>query len=172
MIRDDEFKRLLKYAAALGIKVSITNSTARESAYWLLDGSEIVINNKYQESKTEKILSLIHELGHHLWYVHERDRKPDLKFEEAIYRQNLHEDEGDVPPTKKQREKIHQIEVAGTQYWEAIYKETMLSFPKWKLYAAMEMDTWVYERFAKTGKFPTIKERRKARNLIRKKHRG
>lgn len=168
MIRDDEFKRLIKYAQGLGIKVTLFNESADESAYWLLDGTEIVINTKYQNSKTELLLSFIHELGHHLWYVHERDRKPDLKFEEAIHREN----HGTTPPTKKQRKRIYEIEKAGTSYWYAIYKEINLKFPLWKLYATMDFDVWMYEIYYKRGKFPTAEEKRSKKIELKKKHKG
>ena len=87
-IRDQEINRLVKYAEGLGLKVTFLNRTSSHPADWVLDGSEIRLYTRKSFSKTDTILSLIHEIAHHLWFIYEKERQPDLKFEEAIDIQN------------------------------------------------------------------------------------
>lgn len=165
MVRNREIERLVKYAQSLGVKVIFSNKKCPDtSAEWTLDGSEIYIYTKKQYSKTDTILSLIHEIAHMLNHIHRNDRQRDEKFEEAI-------DASDADgAAKRHRLKILRVEKQGTQYWETIYKETNLQFPLWKLYAAMELDVWPYEIYVETGGFPTVKERKKKRKELKIKH--
>ena len=159
MIRDDELNRLVKYAQGLGVKVVFSTAQSKAAADWTLDGSEITVYKKSNTNKTDLLLNMIHELGHQAWFIHERNRKPDLKFEEAIGRQ----DEFDLgkknnPAPKNLREKILNVERASTEYWYGIYKETNMKFPLYKLYIQMEIDVWQYEVLHETGQFPTLRE--------------
>lgn len=172
MIRDEEIERLKKYAQGMGLRVTFSNARSSESvAEWSIDGTEITIYVLEHTSKTGIILSMIHELAHHLWFVHEKDRQLDLKFEEAVDREMMSQ-KTDKPMAKRFRRRIYEMENASTAYWESIYKETDLGIPKWKLYRAMEFDVWQYEVYFKDGKFPTRKKlRAKARELTAK-HKG
>lgn len=172
-IRDNEIIRLIKYAEGMGLVVKFDRWNKDNSAEWTLDGTQITVFTKNQSSKTETILSLIHEIAHHVWFIHEKNRLPDLKFEEAIDRQNLFHDQlSATPAPKKLREKILRCEVAGTKYWEIIWKETNIKLPKWKLFSAMEFDLWMYEKYAQTGHFPERLEKREMSKLIIEKHRS
>lgn len=155
-IRDEEIKRLIHYAKGLGVKVIIYNKINKDNdAEWTTDGSLIQLYCNSKTSKIDTILSLVHELGHHTWFIHEKDRQPDLKFDEAIVRQNLFEtDDVKNPVPKHLRKKILAVEIAGTGWWESIYKDTNLKIPKWKLHAAMEFDIWMYEIYCESGHFP------------------
>lgn len=170
MIRDDEINRLVSYAKGLGVKVTIyQKSNAIDSGQWLLDGTEIMIYSGKRKSKTDIILDLIHELGHQLHFIHEKDRLPDIKFEEAITRQNLFEEDLDTPTPKHLRKKILDVELAGTTWWEVIYKDTNMKFPIWKLHMARDFDIWSYEFFHKNGSFPQRKDRQlKSKELLLK----
>lgn len=171
MIRDDELNRLVKYAQGQGVKVIFSSVKTQDHAAWTLDGTEITIYQSQNLSKTEKILSMIHELGHHAWFIHEKNRQPDLKFEEAITRQDQYEEKiKDLPTPKKLRKKILDIERAGTQYWYTIYKETNMKFPLWKLFAQMEHDVWQYEYLYKHGEFPKRPLRRAMWKEFKAKH--
>jgi hypothetical protein len=172
MVRDQEIERLVHYAKGLGVEVVFSKKDSGDSsAQWALDGSQITIFVNKQDSKTDMILSLIHEIGHHVWFIHEKNRQPDLKFDEAISIQNLVETEDrDRPTPKKLRKKIYEVELASSYWWETIYKETNMKFPIWKLYAQREFDVWVYEHFYKTGHFPSTAERREKWKTIREKH--
>jgi hypothetical protein len=160
-IRDEEIKRLIHYAKGLGVKVVIYNkNNADADAQWTLDGTLIEVYASSKTTKTDIILHLIHELGHHVWFIHEKDRQKDLQFEEAITRENLFQEETDVPTPKNLRKKIWDVEVSGTKWWESIYKETNLKIPIWKMQAAMEFDMWMYEVYYETGFFPKGESKR------------
>jgi hypothetical protein len=167
-IRDDEIKRLIHYAKGLGVRVVIHGKTEPgAAASWSLDGSQIDVYTGKNSSKTETILALLHELGHHLWFIHEKDRQPDLKFDEAIARQNIvEEDDLKNPAPKSTREKIYQVELAGTKWWDTICKDTNIKIPEWKVHAAMVMDMWMYEQYRDTGFFPKGKIRSNKRKFI------
>jgi len=165
MIRDKEIDRLVKYAQALGVKVSFSNNkNTEDAADWTLDGKNITIYTKNQHSKTDTILSLIHEIAHSLDHIHRHNRELDEKFEDAL-------DPGDNGEIGKRKRKIIlDSEVAGTEYWHTIYKETDLKFPLWKLYAQMEHDVWQFRFYHETGEFPGFLERKKKRKELYKKH--
>lgn len=164
MIRDREIDRLLKYCEALGIKV-IFVSNLDGSAEWTIDGSEIRIHKTRNKGKTELILTLIHELGHHLWFVYKKQRQPDIKFEEAITAQ---ENRGQNTP-KKLRKKILDIEREGIRYWDIVIKDVDIKIPSWKIEVSKEFDIWQYEVYYETAKFPVRAHRRvKLKELIAK----
>ena len=62
MKRDEEFKRLVFYAKGLGLKVTVYNKKADSFGSW--DGQEIKIYWGKGQSKTDLVLTLLHELGH------------------------------------------------------------------------------------------------------------
>lgn len=156
--RDKEIQRLVSYAQGLGVKVKITyvpkGSKNLDSGYWSTDGSEIEIIVKINESKTSLILSLIHELGHHLWFVYKKSRKPDLSFNKAL---EIDARSGVTP--KNIRKKILSVEKEGTKYWDVIITDTNIKLPKWKVEANKFFDIWQYEFYYEHGTFPKRKER-------------
>lgn len=158
MIRDREIDRLLKYCEALGIKVVFVPDLDG-SAEWAIDGSEIRINKTRNTGKTELILTLIHELGHHLWFVYKKQRQPDIKFDEAITKQFFAENRGGSTP-KQSRKKILQIEKEGIKYWDIVVKDVDIKIPSWKIEMSKEFDIWQYEVYYETGKFPVRAVRR------------
>jgi hypothetical protein len=166
--RDDEIERLTKYAQGMGLKVTFSNSKSADcAADWSTDGSEITIYRRQNDSKTETILSMIHEIAHHLWFIHERNRKPDLKLDEAVGVADWQNAPEKLP--KRFRKRIYDMEHASTGYWEAIFKETDLKIPKWKLNVAMAFDVWQYEIYLNKGKFPgRAEENQKRKELVAK----
>lgn len=164
-IRDLEIQRLVKYAEALGVCVIFSDTRkAPASAEWTLDGEEICIYTKKQYSKTDTILSLIHEISHTLNHIHRNDRQEDEEFEEAIGANN----EGEAQ--KKHYRKILKVEQQGTEYWYTVYKETNLQIPLWKLEVAKIYDIWQYEVLLETGKWPTVKEKAAKRKQLKAKY--
>ena len=170
-IRDSEIQRLVHYAKSLGVNVIFLRKYDKyASANWALDGTEITIYNSKNKNKTEIIMDLLHELGHSLWWIHEKNRQPDLKFEEAIYRQNLVEkDDLKNPAPKHLRKKIVNIEKAGTLWWFSICKEVDIKIPEWKVNLFMEFDIWAYEIYYETGFFPTIEKKKEKFKELRAK---
>lgn len=159
MIRDDEIKRLVHYAKGMGVKVIIHNKSDPDAdGRWYLDGSTIEIYAGAL-NKTDMVLSLIHELGHHVWFIHEKDRQPDLKFDEAICRENIVaevNDKKNLTP-KHLRKKIYDVEAASSLWWNAIIKDTNIKIPQWKIDYQREFDVWQYEVYYENGAFPTHK---------------
>jgi hypothetical protein len=170
MIRDVEIQRLISYARGLGLEVTFSSKKSDCAAFWYLDNSGIVIFKKNNSSKVSTVLSLLHELGHSKHNIHEKDRQRDLKFEQALD----HVDEAEeleIDSQKRQRKIILDNERKGTQYWDEIYTECNLQFPKWKLEMAKEYDIWHYEVFYETDKYPMQKEKRAKRKELVKKYR-
>lgn len=157
MIRDEEIQRLINYAKGMGLKVSFIDDYP-DAAGWVLDGTEILVNPKYCRSKLETVLTLIHEIAHHLWFIHQKNREPDLKFEEAIDRHNC--ENSATPAPKNLRHKIFKVEESSAKWWESIYKETNMKFPIKKLYVQRDFDVWQYEFYYEEGRFPNRKEQR------------
>lgn len=171
MIRDIEIQRLTNYIKGLGLKISYTSKDIDSSAVWALDNTEITICNKYNTTKIETALSLIHEAGHALHNIHEKNRKVDPKFKKALNHVDEAEESG-LDTKKRDRKIILENEIAGTYYWESIYRETDMKFPIWRLEAAKEYDMWQYKIFYETGDFPLVKERNKKKKEIKNKHRS
>jgi hypothetical protein len=167
MIRDREIDRLVKYCQALGIRVVFTSDLDGSSAEWAIDGSEITINKKRNKIKTDLILTLIHELGHHLWFVYKKERQPDMKFDEAITREYFSNDKKLTP--KRLRKKILEIEREGLRYWDIVIRDVDIKIPSWKIEMQKEFDLWQYEVYYQTGKFPVRRIRReKLKQLVAK----
>lgn len=172
-IRDEELKRLIHYAKGMGVKVTIyAKSNKDASAEWTLDGTAIDVYTGKGQTKTDTILDLVHELGHHVWFVHEKDRQPDMKFDEAITRENMFEEDPANPTPKHLRKKIWDVELAGTAYWDIIIKDTNIKIPSWKIEAAKEFDMWMYEMYYETGKFPKGIGKRQHGVEVRRRHRN
>lgn len=171
-IRDKEIERLVKYAEALGVKVTYIRKTPASfgEADWVIDGSEIRLYTRKNTNKTDLVLSLIHELGHHLWFIHKKERQPDLKFEQALDRENLVFEKKKVMTPKKLRKKILEIEKEGVKYWEVIVKDTNIKIAKWKINLQAEFDIWQYEYYYENGKFPKRPIRRLKRKELINKH--
>lgn len=168
-VRDKELYRLIKYAQGLGVKVTLKvippNSNNHDAATWSTDGSEIEVFYSEQTSKTIIILNLVHELGHHLWFIYKKKRTPDLKFDEAIEISNR-----ETQAPKKIRKKILQVEREGIKYWDTIVIDTDIKIPRWKIEKTKEFDIWQYELYHETGKFPTYKERKNKKIELNLKH--
>ncbi len=149
-IRDKEIERLTKYAQGLGTVVKFrTAKKQTDEAEWTTDGSEIAIYVGKRTTKIDIVLSLIHELGHQLEYIHGNDREIDEKLNDALY------DDG-----KRSRKKVLLWEQRGAAWWETVYKETDCKFNINKLYISKEFDVWQYEVYCETGDFPSKKQRK------------
>jgi len=161
--RDEELKRLVKYAQAMNVRVSFKpQHNVDADADWTTDGKEINIYDSSKKSKVFLILCLIHEIGHHCQFIHGNDRKVDAKLDEAL----ASEEE-----KKSYRKRIYDWEVKGTGWWESIYKDADLKFPIYKLYIERDSDLWMYQTYYETGKFPTKKDKREKRKELKRKYR-
>lgn len=170
MIRDQEIDRLVNYIKGLGLKVVFSSKKTDYSAIWYLDNSQITICKSENVSKLETVLSLIHETGHAIHNIHEKNRQVDPKFVEALDHIDEAEELG-LDTKKKHRRNLLNNEIAGTKYWHSIYRETNMKFPIWKLDAAMEFDIWMYQVFFETGEYPKTKEKAQKNKEILRKYR-
>lgn len=167
--RDKEIQRLVSYAQGLGVKVTIKyipkGARNHDAGTWSTDGSEIEIFHKHSQSKTTLILSLIHELGHHLWFVYKKSRKPDLSFNNAL------EIDGRIGVTPKNvRKKILSVEKEGTKFWDVIITDTNIKLPRWKVEKAKAYDIWQYEYYHENGAFPKKSVRDSKHDELTKKY--
>jgi|ERR1035437_1894165 hypothetical protein len=169
MIRDAEIERLINYAKGLGLKVTFSSKKSDCSAIWYLDCSEIIVYRKENVSKIDVVLTLVHEISHALHNIHEKNRKVDPKFWNALDHIDAAEADG-VDAQRRQRKILLNNEIAGTQYWHVLHKEVNLKLPIKRLEMQMEYDVWLYEVFYETGKYPNRKEAKKKRKELRAKH--
>jgi hypothetical protein len=174
MIRDREIERLISYATGLGLQVIYDDKTDNNAvASWAIDGSEITLYTLTKQSKTELIIALIHELGHHLHWIYQKQRKPDFKFDEAITREMLVENkETTIPTPKHLRKKILDIEKAGAEYWHTVYKDVGLKIPLWKVNMWKEFDIWQYEVYYQKGAFASVKVRKAKLKTLTEKYKN
>jgi hypothetical protein len=163
MIRDEEIKRLVAYANGMGIKVNLSSSINNNcAAEWVMDGSEITVYLNRHRSKIQIVMSLIHELGHHISFIHDENKIVNERVGKLY--QKL-----DADLTKKERLEILKHEEMGIRWWNTIVKEVNIRIPRAKLEAQKRYDLWQYEYFAEKGEFPTILEKRKYLLALRKK---
>jgi len=168
-IRDREFNSLLLYAKSLGIRVTVHNKKGSDClAFWLTDGSAINIYKNTIGNKTNLVLTLLHELGHHLDYVHTKKRNVSNRLIDAWGRENTKEKKTSL----KTRKLIYNDEVAGTQWWDAIIKEVQIKIPKWRIDLQKEKDLWMYEVFVKTGDYPDNKQCKEKSKELKQKWKG
>lgn len=161
MIRDEELNRLIRYAQGMGLSVRFKPYVkgCTPAAEWSNDGTEIVVYMKSRCSKIEKILSLIHELGHHKAFVN-ANRTVDPKVDEVL---------GEEDVKKRGRKRILDMEVNDASHWEDIYNDTNCKFDLKKLYKQREFDIWCYEVYYETGRDATSQERKAKMGELRKK---
>lgn len=149
-IRDDELKRLEKYAQGLGVKVSYKKyiKYSMDAATWATDGSEISVFTRSEKSKTDLIMDLVHELGHHLSFIYNNKEVPK-KLNIALTKEMI-----DINPTLDQRKAILDFELLGMMYHDTIIKEVDLKIPKWKFKLENEYQKYMYTYYWKHGNIP------------------
>lgn len=162
-VRDEELKRLVRYAQGLNAVVRIRQDYPGNEAAGTCttDGSEIEIFRSDDMSKISLILTLIHELAHLQYNIHNFSRQPDERLEEALE---------SIEDKKKHRKIVYDYEKGSSLWWDVIYKETNMSFPFCWLERYREFDVWQYEVWWTTGKWPTTKEKVNKRKALRRKY--
>ncbi len=165
-----ELRRLIKYANGLGVKVSMLPYTRGSGlGGWVLDTQEIDLYVSHYFSNHCVILTLLHELGHHMDWVY-KGRKTSKEVDKAFSLLSEGSIEGyrkDIP--KKYRKIIYQEEIDGMAYMEIIHKELMLKIPFWKVKWDEDFDTNIYKMLYKEGRFLTLKECKELKRESRKR---
>lgn len=160
-----EFKRLVKYAQGLGIKVSLKEaSDATTNAAWLVDGSEIIVYNMGRKGPLQSCLDLIHELSHHMAWVY-NGRKGDLRTDMLLGKR----DSGNSL-TKPQRKVIYEMEKKESGYQHIIHKEIGSKIPIARLLMEVDYDVWIYWYWYVKGIYPNRIACRKKLKELRTKH--
>lgn len=154
-------KRAILYAKGLGIKVSLRPYVKYSlvAADWTTDGSEITLYTTNYKSETQLILDLIHELAHHLSFIHNRKRQPDKKMDRLL-----------IKPAKKlshkDRKAIYEMELEDSEYQERIFDELGLNIPKHKLFIERDLCNAIYEYWALHNRDPSTVEKQNMRRTI------
>lgn len=170
-LRDKEVSKLLAYAKGLGIKVKFKPyRTGCPGGEYCNEERTINVYKWPKQTKTDVILILLHELGHHIDWVYKNKRDPKVLLE-ALYKEESRTPK-DPPISKRLRKRIYQCEYDGTAYMPIIAKELDLKIPMWKVEAEMECDRWVYKQYFITGDIPTTKEVAAKRKELRKQFRS
>ena len=87
-------------------------------------------------------------MGHHLEFVHSRNRVFPERLNNAYI--NI--------SSKLDKKMILDFERKSAEWWETIYKETDMKFPINLLFKQREFDIWQYEVLYDTGHFPSKKD--------------
>jgi hypothetical protein len=160
-----ELERLKKYAAGLGIKVTMTTKDSPDaSAEWLIDGSEIIIYQTDKHPPLMMCLLLLHELAHHMAWVY-NGRKGDLKTDKAFRAANNLE-KGEVLD-KKHRKAIYESERDDSKYQLIIHHEIGSKISLARLQEEIAYDVWVYKYYYLKGKRPNSKEKKQKRKELK-----
>lgn len=174
-IRDEELKRLEKYAYGLGVS-KITYEKPRgdaTGAEWILneDGTvELTFYMHYGLSKRSLILNFVHELAHHLAWIY-RNKQEDSDTLKALNAEDGRRHRTDPLIPKEQRKLIYLTEKEDAKYREFIWKEVNINIPREYLLADIAVDVWGYKQYYLKGNFPTNKEvKNKLSDLFQKEN--
>ena len=162
-----EIDRLVKYSEGLGIIVRFKSSNdPHVAATWSNYPPEIEIFTNNNTSKTDIILSLLHELGHHHdWLNNGRKEIPEAYTDEANRKK------GDPPLSREKRRIIYDNERRGINYMAYIADQVNLKTPPlWRIMAEMAYDKWSYRYYFVHGDDPSRQEKIKKRKKLIKKY--
>ena len=166
-IRDEEIARIRSYTEALGVKLIMRNKSSKvAAAEWRLDGSQITVWIIQPENKTETVLSLIHEMGHHLHWIHHKNREEDAKINEVYSRVEFSNKV--TKSTEADRRIVLNVEKAGATYWDVIVKDLNIKIPTWRIEVQKRFDVWQYEYYYENCCFPNRAERRAKMKALKK----
>ena len=165
-VRDTEIKRLEQYAKGLGIIVEYKQPYKYgPRASWNASPPTIILHTYSGTSKTQLILNFLHELGHHMDYVHNHNRKTVDKIDNAWTQENNNE-----KLSKEDRLIIYNDEKSAASYRKVIAHELDLKVSQKKIDLDIDLDMFTYYTYYMKGNFPTRAETRaKAKELKNEK---
>jgi len=166
---DEDLNKLIHYAKGLGLKVTIKDYVpfSDDAGYWFTDGSEIQLMRWKGQSKSSFVLTLLHELAHHMSWVYS-NKTFNPKYTEAMEKEAARE-LSDKPIKKMLRRAVYVQEVNDMKYQHTIAFEVGLKIPKWKIDLEIATDSFIYEYYYITGKYPTSKVKQAKRKELREK---
>jgi hypothetical protein len=167
-IRDDEINRLKKYAEGLGIKITLVPFyRGSGGGEWDMSSREITIYTRDDWSKTDYILTILHELGHHLDWVYNDKKDSAISYKAYAMLNQGHMYGPRLDMSQKYRDVLLAEEEAGVYYMDILHKELDLKIPLWKVKMQQELDLYDYVCLSKEGRFSTTKEYRAHRKTIK-----
>lgn len=169
-IRDVEIARIKKYAEGLGIKVLMKPYTPGSGdGEWDCIERKIIIYVADGQAKSDIILALLHELGHHLDWIYKNKEVPEdvIKAYERLCEGDASGERLDL--SKKDRKIILDEELSGIRYMDIIHKELDLKLPLWRVKVCQELDIFAYQTLYDTSKFPTLKQYNNLKKRLTKK---
>ena len=160
-VRDEEIKRLEKYAYGLGItKITYAKPDGDSTgAVWTLNEdntTELTFHVHTRLSKRSLILNFVHELAHHISWIY-RNKQEQPEVIEALSLEDKRK-RGEPPIPKNKRKFIYLTEKEDAEYREMIWKEVNIQIPIEYLHADIEADIWFYKQYYLTGHFPTYRQ--------------
>ena len=146
----NELKRTIKFAESLGLKIRFVKGANKDyhGCYVHPDKKqtgEIEICRGPRTTITFQIITLLHEIGHHLDYT-ER-----LKMPAALC------SVGENSTPKWARKAIFNAEKRAVGFGEQLYWTLMLKIPFWKVKKELDTDIYIYRYFYIYGDYPTGK---------------
>lgn len=154
--QEQDIFKLKQYAKSLGLSVYFRKYEKGTGAAEYITNTSITIFVGSRTTKTEIILSLLHELGHHLDYLATKTNPEIEKALEYLNNGKISGNRSDIP--KKYRKIILDIEKSGINYMPVIYHMLDLSIPYYLVKLQQDVDLREYIVLYKTGKFSTALE--------------
>jgi len=172
-VRDEDLKKLFAFAKGLSIKIHIIKHKKGDwaGADWDFTDPKkpkIYLSRWPHQTKTALILLLIHELGHHLDWIHQN--KIISKLEREASTAETARKKTDPILSKKFRQSIYASELRGIGYMDIIAKEAQIELPIWKVQACQALDHWIYRHYLRTGDVPTTRIQKAKQQELRKRY--
>lgn len=152
-IRDNEIKRLILYAKSLGAKVVIRNYTWDASAEVHFEPKYVInVNKRRHRSKTDIIMTFLHELSHLKYAI-----LNNTKFSDAFIEEVWELEDKKKKISKKKRKEIVKFELESLELMTNIASELNLKISMKKVLRQKEHDQDIYVYFEKYGEDPNNK---------------
>jgi hypothetical protein len=141
----------VKFAESLGLKVHFIDAQKRDyhGCYMLPEKFEpgvIEICKNKRTTITFQIITMLHEIGHHLDFIQSGDLPDSYNF---IDSKNCPE---------WARTSIFYAERRACKNAEKLYWTLRLRIPFWKIKMELASDIFLYRAFKNTGEYPTFKQ--------------
>lgn len=165
MTRD--INKLKEYAKAHGLRVYLRKGKRGSGSAEYTIGKSITLFINSKTTKQHIILSLLHELGHHLDLV--RNGPDDEKTNDAqelLVLGSMDEVRDDIP--KSARKLIYKQEFRGISYMEHLAKYLNLEIDMKEVSLQQKLDIYAYKFFLDKARFPTIPEINKHKKEIKR----
>lgn len=147
--QDRDIAKLKKFANSFGLRIYYRRYTRYTDAALYQGGQFITIFVSSTTSKTEIILSLLHELGHHIDWIFNKRNDRDTQKAYTEFEAKDH---------KKYSKIILDLEKEGIKHMTTIHKLLELEIPLKLVKQQQKIDTFHYDFFYKHARPPTVLE--------------